>query len=180
VFSDSFDDTSGGWETGDWGTSSSYIQGGELHLVQEQPAEYTWINTPDFHSEFGYFADAHLAGNSNAYYGFYIYRRDTPPSSYLFLVSGDGRFRVARRDERGLLTDLVPWRASDAVKRGNKTNRLAVISAQGLTLLSVNEADYYVIEDPALDAVMVAPLVGATGDVPAHAAFDNIEIRSTK
>ncbi len=179
VFSDSFDDASRGWETGDWGTSRSYIQGGELHLVQEQPAEYTWINSPDFHREFSYFVEAHLVGNSNAYYGLYIYDRDDSASTYLFLVSGDGRVRVARANEGGL-TDLTPWQASTAINRGTETNQLMVICGQGPTSVTVNGVDHFFIEDPALDTVMVAPLVGATSDAPAHAAFDNVRIYSAE
>jgi len=54
----------------------------------------------------------------------------TPGAHYVtFEVGPDGRYRITRRD-RGVTTELIPWRASDAVPRhpGGQGNVRAVLA----------------------------------------------------
>src|SRR4029079_8580545 len=98
-----------------------------------------------------------------------------------FEVGPDGRYRITRRS-RGVTTELIPWRASDAVPRhpGGAANVRAVLTVRADSVNVQFQVNGTVLAT--LPRVSVAP-AGAVGfrierGTSAHIATSSIGVRS--
>jgi hypothetical protein len=94
-----------------------------------------------------------------------------PENSFRFFISGDGRFRV---DQQGQA--LVPWTASNAIRRG--TNRLSVAAAGRRASLYANGVLLTNLDLPTALEGTTYGFVVLAGPRGGEGVFDSLTVRT--
>ncbi len=128
IYSDDFSSSKSGWSIYSKGDLLSGYKKGIYHITVI-PEDY-WkgilahnLNLSDFLVEVE--ATKEAGPDDNAY-GIYI-RNNAPGNLYTFLISSDGYFQFAQK-ENGSWVTPANWTKSSAIKTGNETNRIDVVA----------------------------------------------------
>lgn len=100
---------------------------------------------------------------------------DSSASGYLLLVAANGQWKMTRRDSGKRVTDLTPWRTSQALRTGpGARNTLSVVCHGSLMAAFANGQMLGETQDLRYtDAGGVGPLCGAD---TVEIAFRNLKI----
>lgn len=180
LYSDDFSSSKSGWEIV---TSGDFIAGykkGVYHITIV-PEDY-WDGTSAPNLELGDLAveveAKKEAGSDDNVYGIWM-RNQGNGSFYAFLISSDGYFEYAKKDN-GTWVTPSNWTKSGAIKTGEETNRLKVV-AKG------DKFDFYdndVLLDSYVDSQFktgwLGLWVGTQSEGNVTIGFDNFKVWSLK
>jgi len=96
--------------------------------------------------------------------------RTVPATGQLALSNFDGRQWV----------DLVPFKYSEAVRRGNASNHLELTCVGSTLIARINGTEVASVLDRTYDSGYVAVLLGRDESIPVEARFDNLIVREAR
>lgn len=175
LFEDSFADNHNGWFLLER-DRQIYLEGNKLHIDHQRPNKIvrSWPGkaVPPFEN-FLYEAQVgKLSGPDSSGYGLVFRDRDDPSDYYLFAIRGDGKYELVKH-QGGKWTDLIAWKGSPAIRRGNASNRLAVVAEGANLQLFVNGQLVDGASDASLTKGIIGVLAGAEG---LHVAFSDLKV----
>lgn len=96
---------------------------------------------------------------------------------YILGVSpATGHFGVERHDP-DRRTEILPFQASEAIRRGNATNRLELTCAGSTIAARINGIEVGSAQDGTYESGLAMVAVGRVAAIPAEARFDNLVVR---
>ena len=100
-------------------------------------------------------------------------------SGYYFLISGDGLVSI-RRKERGDSSPIVDWRPNNAVRQGERANRLRAICAGNYLALYVNNQLAAEGTDDHFTQGLAGVAASGAEDGSVQVSFENFTIRAAE
>lgn len=174
LLADPFDDNLLDWEEFYRSASESKVEDGVLRVRTREEQYFDYSTLPIEFEDFDISVDARREeGPRDGYYG--IAFRVSRTGSYLFLVTADGYMEVGRFTSDDY-TPLVKYARSDAIKRGDETNRLHVVAKGSAFVFYINDQQVAALRDDAIGGGFVGLASGTYNDTDMIAVFDNVEI----
>jgi hypothetical protein len=172
-FSDWFADNRHGWPNNPDGVAG--IEKGMYRLTARVPGRFVAISAPVTNLPNSYAVSAafqKVGGPPGCGYGLII--RDQGPEVhdgwnqagryYVFEVGDQGELGIWRREETRWV-EILPWTASEAVRRDGTTNNLLVTSEGSASMFVVNGQLVAKVTDMVLTAGRVGIFVGGDGNI---------------
>lgn len=174
VFTDDFDDESGGWKLATGTRGKNYIADGELHIEMIQAGSIAWSSrTKGTWADMVFEVDARqVAGSDHNDYGV-MFRYQDAQNFYRFIITGESRYQVSKY-VNGQWSTLVNWKSSSAIKKGVATNHLKVVCRGNAFECYVNDAQVTTFTDGDLDEGGIGLAVGSYDTADVYVAFDNV------
>jgi hypothetical protein len=94
----------------------------------------------------------------------------------LLTVPATGQFALSNFDGYRWI-HMVPFRSSEAVRRGNASNHLELTCVGSTIVARINGTEVASATDRTYDSGYVAVVVGRDNGVPVEARFDNLTVR---
>jgi len=175
---DDFSSAESGWQAESDASAEVRYADGAMQIRVMWPDSLSWAAAGRDLSDIHLTVEAsQIAGPDDNEYGV-LTRMQDGRHFYMFAVSGDGYYRVVKRDgdEETLLTD--DWTLTDAINRGAATNRLEVTCQGGRLAMIINGAVVAEVVDDTYGHGDIALYAGTFRDpgrgVEIH--FDNLEV----
>lgn len=173
------DDFSGrdtGWQTASDASSEVGYDGGVMSVLVRWPDKLSWAAAGRDFADLRIRVDAsQISGPDDNEYGI-LARMQDGEHFYMFAISGDGFFRIVKRDGSDETVLTRDWAASDAIHTGIATNQLDVTCRGSELTFAVNGAPLARVRDDAYshgDVALYAGTFREPGDgVEIH--FDNV------
>jgi hypothetical protein len=106
-------------------------------------------------------------------------RNGTAQFYALLTVPATGQFALSNFDGSRWV-HLVPFRSSDAVRRGNASNHLELTCVGSTLIARINGTEVASALDRTYDSGYVAVVVGRDEGIPVEARFDNLVVREAR
>jgi len=97
----------------------------------------------------------------------------------LVAIPSSGQFALSNFDGYRWV-HLIPFRASEAIRRGNGSNHLELTCVGSSIIGRINGIEVASAQDRTYDSGFVAVVVGRDGDIPVEARFDNLIVRDAR
>ena len=97
----------------------------------------------------------------------------------LLTVPATGQFALSNFDGRQWV-HLVPFKYSEAVRRGNASNHLELTCVGSTLIARINGTEVASVLDRTYDSGYVAVLLGRDESIPVEARFDNLIVREAR
>ena len=178
IFQDDFSDTNSGWEVGDYDDGSVGYKDGAYFVTSNSNGGTMWGVANHSFDNLALEVDATQVSagpESNNDYGA-VCREQGDGDGYYMLISGDGYCAIIKAEGKEFQT-LVEWAESNAVRKGNATNRIRVVCNGSTLEMFVNGQRVATAEDSTY----------ATGDIALTATtyegqateihFDNLVVQ---
>jgi hypothetical protein len=177
MFQDDFSSADSGWEVGDYDTGRVGYQGGVYFVTASQNGSTMWGVSNRSFDNLVIEVDATQAAagpDSNNDYGV-VCREQGNGDGYYLLISGDGFYAIAKAVD-GSFEWLVDWAETNAVRKGNATNRIKAV-CNGTTLtLTVNDEQVATTEDATFASGDIALTATSYEDAATEIHFDNLTV----
>jgi len=136
-FEDNFENLDAGW-----GEASGYgVEDGKFYIALEPQTWQTVLNQANVFKEMDATALVTIAKCDDPTDGAagLVFWAEDYANYYAFVLSGDGRFAVLRHAAGNRLLSAVPWKASNAIKKGvGETNEIRIVTKEHMATLFVN------------------------------------------
>jgi hypothetical protein len=186
LLTDSFDNPAAGRlssQSNDPAVEQGYV-GGEYQVRLSSAAKpFRAVGASSVFADLQVSVDARLAEGTEARWVGVACRlnpRDGTAQFYALLtVPATGQFALSNFDGYRWV-HLVPFRSSEAVRRGNASNRLELICAGSTIVARINGTEVASALDRTYDSGYVAVVVGRDEVMPVEARFDNLVVREAR
>jgi len=163
-WSDDFSDPNSGWRAESDASAEIRYADGRLMIRVLWPDRLSWASGGRVLSDFALSVEAtQWGGPDDNEYGV-LARMQDGQRFYMFSISGDGYFRIVRRDgaRETVLSD--DWTFSEAIHRGAATNNLEVTCLGSRLTMAVNGTVLAEVTDSAYSSGDVALYAGSFRD----------------
>ena len=168
-----------GWTLYNQGGALVEVADGEMHISSSQTGQIWWTNPNRQFEDVVITVDARQVGgpDDNAYGVICRYQNES--NFYLFLISGDGFYAIAKYQSGSRVEYLSgegQFQPSDAINQGVATNQIQVTCDADELALAVNGIPLATVNDPTFVVGDVG--VGTSTFQPGTAAvaFDNFQV----
>jgi hypothetical protein len=175
---DDFSSPESGWQAESDASAEVRYADGAMQIRVMWPDKLSWASADRDLSDIRLTVEAsQVTGPDDNEYGV-LTRMQDGRHFYMFAVSGDGYYRVVKRDgdEETLLTD--DWTLTDAINRGTATNHLGVTCDGGRLAMTINGVVVAEVMDDTYAHGDIALYAGTFRDpgqgVEIH--FDNLDV----
>ena len=179
LFQDDFENTTSGWEIGNYETGSVGYKSGTYFVIAQKSGSTMWgVANRSFDNLVIEVEATQIAAGpeSNNDYGV-VCREQGNGDGYFFLVSGDGLYAILKAQE-GDFQPLVDWAKSDAIQQGNATNRIRAVCDGSTLEMFVNGQRLATAEDSTYSKGDIAFTATTYEDQPTQVHFDNLTVRT--
>jgi serine/threonine protein kinase len=179
VFQDDFEDPASGWEVGDYETGSVGYENGAYSVISLGNGMPMWGVADRFLTDLIIEVDASqvLAGAANDNeYGVACRLQPDGDGQYLS-ISGDGYYGIWLNYGMDWIP-LVEWSQSDAIRRGNATNRIRAVCSGATLSLFVNDQHLATVEDTTFAGGDIALTATSYEDTATKIIFDNLVVQT--
>jgi hypothetical protein len=171
AFDRDFEDPSEPWcAESHYAFGDFFCQEGELHLVARGEGNIATFSAGDF-QDFILQADMRSVTGDGAY-GVVFRGTSQPATFYIFQLNPGGQYQLIEWSqdlEQNRI--LIPWTASDAIRRDQNPNELKVVAQGPQITLYVNDQELASLTDEGLAGGEVGPVATQQG----HAAVSDIK-----
>jgi len=177
VFEDDFSDPTSGWSEHLSNASEKGYENGKYSILIKGTGLMSW-STPGL--SFGDFVleveATQVEGPDDNQYGV-LYRYVDTDNFYLFTVSGDGYYAVAKyQDDEPEM--LLEWTSSPIINLGQRTNNLAVVAAGSHFGFYINGEHVADVTDQSFPEGDIGVMAGSFDEPGVLIHFDNITVRA--
>jgi len=180
LYSDDFSSSKSGWGMPTTGKALRSYQNG-TYLITIVPTNY-WDgyaaprqNFTDFIAEVEATKEA---GPDDNVFGLMI-RNKEPGTFYAFLISSDGYFQFAEKENKTWVTPSN-WTKSSAIKKGDATNLITVVAKKDQFAFYANDVLLSNYSDNSTAYGGLGPWVGTQGEGNVTIGFDNLKVWALK
>ena len=147
-----------------------YCQDGELHLVAKGEGNIATSSVGDF-KDFILQARMRSVIKDGAY-GLVFRGQPQPPTFYIFQINPAGQYQLIQWSQASEQNrELIPWTASDAIRKDQEPNELKVVAQGSQITLYANQVELASLTDDSLISGEVGPVATQKG----HAAVSSIK-----
>jgi len=183
---DSFDNPAAGrlaTQSDDPAAEQGYI-GGEYQVrLSSSAKQFRAVAANSVFANLQVAVDARLADSPEARWVGVACRlqpKDATAQFYALLtVPATGQFALSNFDGRQWV-HLVPFKYSEAVRRGNASNHLELTCVGSTIIARINGTEVASVLDRTYDSGYVAVLLGRDESIPVEARFDNLIVREAR
>lgn len=148
-----------------------FCKDGELHLVAKGDGNIATQSDGDF---MNFMLQARMRSiGIEGTYGVVFRGRSQPATFYIFQLRPTGQYELIKwsqiPEQNG---ELIPWTASDAIRKGQEPNELKVVAQGPVIALYVNDEQLASLTDESLTGGQVGPVATQEG----HAAVSYIKV----
>jgi hypothetical protein len=182
IFQDDFGDTGSGWEVGEYDSGSVGYRDGAYFVTASATDIGMWgIANRSFDNliiEVDAIQVSAGPASDNAYG--VVCREQGDGSGYYLRISGDGYYSIARANvgAGGEFIPLVDWAESNAIKKGNATNRIRAVCNGSTLELSINGEQVATAEDSTFTTGDIAFTATTYESEATEIHFDNLVVRT--
>jgi hypothetical protein len=178
------DDFSGeqtcGWVTYNRGGGIAAIENETMQITAAQPGQIWWTNPGQNFTDVIISAEARqVSGPNDNAYGL-ICRYQNEDNFYVFLVSGDGYYAIAKYqsgvDSVIYLTEDQQFQPSDVINQGVATNKLEARCIGSQLSLIVNDTTLVTVTDPTFVIVDIGLAASTLQPGTTVIQFDNVQV----
>jgi len=170
------------WWLGVGNAGDAWVEDGQYHILTKRVGTWMYWN-----NEQGPFGNAqididvkHEAGTDDEAAAGLVFRFQDTGNTYLFLVSVNGYFEVAKWVANDWTT-LNKWTTSSAIHAGPASNHLTVIADRTFLTFLVNGTQVADLMDGSFSAGKIGVIVAAYQDgADVVESFDNLTVREVK
>lgn len=179
-----FDDFNGeldcGWATFSRPGGSATLENAAIRLTASQPGQMWWTNPGREFADVVISAEARqVEGSNDNAYGL-ICRYQNEQNFYVFLVSGDGYYTIAKYQSGSAdviyLTEGGQFQPSDVVNTGVASNELRATCAGNQLSLEVNGVPLVAVTDPTFVTGDIGVAAGTLAGGNTVIEFDNVQV----
>lgn len=178
MFEDSFDNPNSGWEVGDYDGGSVGYESGSYAISAGGDGKTMWGVSALSFDDAVIEVDAtqiSAPANNNNDYGV-VCREQGNGDGYYLVISGDGAYAIIKSKNNEFIY-LVEWSSSDAIRRGNATNRIRAICDDAQLTLFVNGTRLASVQDGEFDKGYLGLTATSYETDPTEIRFDNLTVR---
>lgn len=177
LFEDDFSDPGSGWQVRDTDSGSVGYGGGSYIVISREESVTISGRANRSYDNLVIEVDAtqvSAPANDNNDYGV-VCRRQANGDAYYLLISGDGKYSIQKNlgDE---FVRLVDWTSSDAIRRGNATNRIRAVCDSSDLMLFANGELLAEVSDSAFFEGDIGLTAMTYEDEPTEIHFDNLVV----
>jgi hypothetical protein len=181
LFIDDFsDDQSCGWVTYNRGGGIAAIENGMMQITATQPGQIWWTNPGRNFTDVIISAEARqVSGPNDNAYGL-ICRYQNEDNFYVFLVSGDGYYAIAKYqsgvDSVIYLTEDQQFQPSDVINQGVGANKVEARCIGSELSLIVNDTPLVTVTDPTFVIGDIGLAASTLQPGATVIQFDNVQV----
>lgn len=177
-WSDDFSDPTSGWRVESDASAEVGYHDGVMRIIVRSPNRLAWASAEREFSDFHLTVEAtQVAGPNDNEYGALVRMQDAK-HFYRFSISGDGYYQIAKYDGEKWEPLSGDWAPSDAIKKGQATNRIEVTAQDARMNFLVNGEELAQVEDGAYRKGDIGLYVGTFFDTGVEVHFDNLRVEA--
>jgi serine/threonine protein kinase len=180
LFSDDFTNPESGWPSDQTLNSEYGYQSNSYRIFAIGNGSVPWVSRDGVYDNVSLYVDATpISGNANGYYGL-LCRIRNDQNFYYFVLGNDGSYDIGKfkdGEARSLFPDTV--RYSDAINRGNQTNRIKADCMGNTLRLYANDVFLDQATDTDFSSGVSGMSVSALDPEGFEVIFDNFLITTT-